>query len=172
MLDTSNYSKTSIKVIKSSVDFAARAHLCARAKWFCVATAWTELQAPSGSHRMLQTDGQPPCPCEQPILPPWRGGVGHVRGVIHPIHLCQMGRGWITSLPCHWARRSWGLPLTQLLWGEIKPTPRNPEIKPTPRNPESWICTQPNLCCAPEKQKIQSTASQGETDPAPEELGE
>lgn len=29
MLDTSNYSKTSTKVIQSSEDFAARAHLCA-----------------------------------------------------------------------------------------------------------------------------------------------
>lgn len=70
MLDMSNYSKTTIKMIKSPEEFAARAHLCEGAKWFCVAAAWAELQG--GSWIPQQADGQQPCPCGQPILPPWR----------------------------------------------------------------------------------------------------
>lgn len=155
MLDMSNYSKTAIKMIKSPKEFADRVHLCARAKWFCVAAARAELQG--GSWIPQQADGKPPCSCGQHILPPWRWGVGHVRGVTDPIHLWQPGRGWISSLPSHWAHRSWGLGLAQLLWGGIKPILRNPE---------SWISTQ--YCVIRET----DTASQCETDPAPDELGE
>lgn len=169
MLDTSNYSKIAVKVTKSSEAFAAGAHLCARAKWFCVATARTELQAP----RWIPQNAANWWPT---ILSVWTA---------HPSSLeseeWDVSEQWFTpsisksqgrhesppravSLPSHWTQSSWGLSLTQLMWGEIKPILRNPE-RPDLRS--SPVCT-----VWLQKQTLRSTASQRETDPAPDEPGE
>lgn len=154
MLDMSNYSKTAIKINKSQRSLRPELTSVQEQNGFVwLQHGLSSKEAPGSLSKLMANH---PVRVDSTSFLPGDEEWGMSGEWLTP-HLWQPGRGWISSLPSHWAHRSWGLWLAQLLWGGIKPILRNPE---------SWISTQ--YCVIRET----DTASQCETDPAPDELGE